>query len=127
MLTDDPNEDLDDLEPEVRPRFQHEWEAQQQGAPEAATEAAAPKRARGRASRGGKWQVRTRPLPYSLFWCRQRRVMPGDRDLGRPVISTTDIQSLQSRQMCTARMLQRSSLCLGALCSTSSRALLCPI
>ena len=106
MLTDDPNEDLDDLEPEVRPRFQHEWEAQQQGAPEAAAEAAAPKRARGKASRGGKWQVRPRPLPYSPSWLTWNCVMPGGHDFGISVISATGAGQ-PNRQMCPALMLQR--------------------
>ena len=105
MLTDDPNEDLDDLEPEVRPRFQHEWEAQQQGAPEAAAEAAAPKRARGKASRGGKWQVRPRPLPpCSPPWLTQSHVVSGGCDFGIFVISTTDAGQW-TRQTCPALML----------------------
>ena len=62
MLTDDPTEEADALEPEVRPRFQHEWEAQQHGT---AAEAAAPKRARGKQGRSGKWQVCTSPVPCS--------------------------------------------------------------
>lgn len=63
MLTDDPPQDEDTLGPEVRPRFQSEWESELEGPSAAETEAAAaaaaPKRGRGRpaASRGGKWQV----------------------------------------------------------------------
>ena len=75
MLTDEPTEDSDVLEPEVRPRFQHEWEAQQQGA-----EAAAPKRARGKPGRSGKWQVCAQAHPCSLVWLRQSPVMHGDHD-----------------------------------------------
>ena len=108
MLTDEPNEDLDDHEPEVRPRFQHEWEAQQQGAPEAAAEAAAPKRARGKASRGGKWQVRPRPLPCSPSWLTQSHVMSGGCALGNLVISATKAGQW-NRQICPALMLQEVS------------------
>ena len=71
MLTDDPTEDSDALEPEVRPRFQHEWESQQQGAAASAAEAAAPKRVRGKPSRGGKWQVCPWLLPFSPFGARK--------------------------------------------------------
>lgn len=57
MLTDDEPLDPMLMGPEVRPRFQSEYEAQPDAssAPEAA--AAATKRSRGRPAKGGKWQV----------------------------------------------------------------------
>ena len=96
MLTDDPTEDADALEPEVRPRFQHEWEAQQQGAPASAVEAAAPKRGRGKPGRGGKWQVCTGILPLQPFLA-HKCVMSGDHDIGNALISMTGFTSFKAQ------------------------------
>jgi hypothetical protein len=62
MLTDQAAVDPASLEPEVRPRFQSEFEAWQEGrefeaAPAAAAEEAAGPKKKGRPARG-KWQVR---------------------------------------------------------------------
>lgn len=61
MLTDEPDQDPDTLEPEVRPRFQSEYEAWQEGMiseadPAAAAEEAGGAKKKGRPARG-KWQV----------------------------------------------------------------------
>ena len=57
MLTDDAPQDPILMGPEVRPRFQSEYEEQSEAssAPEAAVPAV--KRSRGRPAKGGKWQV----------------------------------------------------------------------
>ena len=62
MLTDDETQGESVLSPEVRPRFQSDLEQQLEGpsaaeAAAAAAQVAAPKRQRGRPTRGGKWQV----------------------------------------------------------------------
>lgn len=62
MLADDLDKDPGSLEPEVRPRFQSEYEAWQEGIssegdPAAAAEEAGGAKKKGRAARGGKWQV----------------------------------------------------------------------
>ena len=57
MLTDEEPQDPELMGPEVRPRFQSEYEEQLQGTsvPEAAVVVA--KRSRGRPAKSGKWQV----------------------------------------------------------------------
>lgn len=61
MLTDDAPQDPELVGPEVRPRFQSDYEDQREGtsAPEPA--AAVVKRSRGRPAKTGKWQVWPRP------------------------------------------------------------------
>ena len=61
MLTDEPDRDPETLEPEVRPRFQSEYEAWQEGVtseadPAAVAEEAGSAKKKGRPARG-KWQV----------------------------------------------------------------------
>ena len=61
MLTDELDQDPGSLEPEVRPRFQSEYEAWQEGSnsegdPAAAAEEAGGAKKKGKSARG-KWQV----------------------------------------------------------------------
>ena len=74
MLTDEGPQDPELMGPEVRPRFQSEYEEQLEGssAPEAA--AAVTKRSRGRPAKGGKWQVCTlQPVKSAILFGLLRR------------------------------------------------------